>query len=473
MRTAAQAFRRLKGALALALSFLPSVLIASGPSVPVLVDFRVAADYPLSKTKFAVYNSGFVPLQHYKRDEPLFRELRPESLRIDLWWGGGKWSRPPVSGTSEQLRFDFEEMDGLAELLNRNGIRPYWAYCYIPAPLQPPGTRDSRKFNNHFKMWGEAVAAFARHAREKGAGKTIGYHEIYNEPDNRDFFLGTMQDYFGMYREGSLAIRAADPDAIIGGPAVAFTDDWVSPFLDMVAGERLPLDFFSFHYYPGVPWKAKDLAGVVANIRGELAKHPALSTTEMHLNEFNSYRIDYPRGGRQDRFGIASAMLRDYKWFLSQPDLTRVHWAQFQDTAGGNWSGMISFDGHRKALFNAALIYARLPVDRVALQVNEVSGVDGLAAVENDRGGVVLWNNSGTNRGIEVAIKGLPFSKGTFRVFRIDAEHSSWGDKPEQERLEPVETMENVSLANFRWPGLLPASGVVYLEAEASNPPAR
>lgn len=437
---------------------------AAPPAVVVTADFGQWTDYPLSKTKFAVYNSGLVKLPHYDRDIALFEEVKPHSLRIDLWWGGGPWSPQPVSGNLDALRYHFDQMDHLAELLNARQIRPCWAYSYVPSPLQDrPG--DWRRLTGKAKLWGEVVGTFARHAKEGGPLRKIGYHEIYNEPDNRDFFRGSREDYFAMYREGSRAIRAADPDAVIGGPALAFTPSWIGPFLEAVETEHLPLDFFSFHFYPRC-WGTNTIRDVIRQIRGELIRHPLLATTEMHLNEFNSYPIDYPRGGAQDRYGITSAMFHDYQWFLAQPDLAQVSWAQFQDTAGGNWSGMISYEGHRKALFNAAAIYARMPTDRRQVSVRGESGIEAMASADEARCSLLIWSRSVNDQRLEVEMPRISFPRGRLRVYRIDAGHCSWGDNPANEELTATEEHPNIATQGLRWGGIIPREGVVYLECD-------
>jgi hypothetical protein len=431
-------------------------------SVVVTADFSKWADYPLSKAKFGVYNSGLVPLSHYDRDIDLFDEVKPNSLRIDLFWGGGEWSVPPVEGKPGDIRYHFGEMDHVAELLNSHHVQPLWNYCYIPPPLQAKAG-DHRYVIANKTSWGEILAAFARHAKEAGPQGKVGYHEIYNEPDNRDFFRSSREDYFDLYREGSLGIREADPDAVIGGPALAFTPSWVAPFLKMIVQERLPLDFFSFHFYPGC-WKTNTVGDVIQYMRGELAKQPALATTEMYLDEYNTYPIDYPAGGRQDRYPIAAAMLEDYERFLSQPDLAQVNWAQFQEPGNGDCSGMISADGHRKALFNAAATYARMPEDRKEVLFKGANGLNGMASADDRRASVVIWNRSGGDRYITASLAHTPFERANFQVYRIDADHSSWGDNPLHEKLIPTETKLGISTRGLQWKGMVPKDGVIYFE---------
>jgi len=45
---------------------------------------HLLADYPLSRDRIAVYNSGIVPAARYDRDTSYFERTRPEHLRIDL-----------------------------------------------------------------------------------------------------------------------------------------------------------------------------------------------------------------------------------------------------------------------------------------------------------------------------------------------------------------------------------------------------
>ncbi len=439
------------------------------PPAPVTItaDFAVPIDNPLVKTKFGVYNSGVVPLAHYERDAPLLDEVRPDSLRMDLAWGTrwAGWKTPPVSGTAGQPVYDFAEMDRIAALLNGRNVSPFWSYCYVPSPVQPrPG--DYRALPTDMAVWGRILGDYARHARQGGPLQRVGHHEVYNEPDNGDFLHASEADYLAMYDVSARSLRAADPDGQIGGPALAFTDAWIGPFLDGMLGRGLPLDFFSFHFYPGVPYHAPDIAGVLGLVREQLQSRPALATTEAALDEYNSYAIDYPEGGRQDHHPLASALLHDYKFFLSQPWLTSVHWAQFMDTGGGNWSGMVSLDGRRKAVFNAAAIYARMPVDRRQMVVNGPDGLEGMASMDTHRASLVFWNRTGREQTVRALLRRLPLTRGHLRVFRIDAAHASWGDDPKNERLLPTETRSLHGSASAEWSGAIPDGGVVYLEAD-------
>ena len=207
------------------------------------VDFLVRADPPLFK-KFAMYNSGIVPMSRYRRDIDLMTEVRPESFRIDLSIGklDNGWINEIVTGTPENLVYDFTEIDELSMMLNDRNILPYWCWCYIPLPLQ---TGSWRSGPSDLNAWKEMHSVFASHFKQSNL--RIGYHEMYNEPNISAFYLGTWAEYLQMYKYGVQGIKEGDPDAVVGGPASAGVGPHLDLFLDFVIQEGLPLDFLSFH----------------------------------------------------------------------------------------------------------------------------------------------------------------------------------------------------------------------------------
>lgn len=202
----------------------------------------------------------------------------------------------------------------------------------------------------------------------------------------------------------------------------------------------------------------------VASIQQEFLHRPNFPLTEIHLNEYNSYIVDYPADGPQERYQLASAMLKDYKYFLTQPYLTKIHWAQFLDSGQGNFSGMVTIDGHRKALFNAYKIYKQMPVDRRQALIEGAEGVEALASSDSHNASLVLWNRSGVEQTVEINLAHIGFPRGSMKVYRIDSEHCSWGDKRTTEELLPCET--HASSASATWTGGIMDGGIVYLEIQ-------
>lgn len=463
--------RMTRGALGLAvvLGLCVATLVASpqkaaAATATVTANLGTPVDYPLTKSKFGVYNSCLVPLTRYNRDLNLISELHTDSLRIDGGLGGDPncgYVNDPVSGTASSLSYDWSEVDPFVDNLNARGVSPYWSYSYQPAPLQVGG--DWRSKPSSLPAWNSMLDTFADHFDQ--TGRPVGYQEIWNEPDfGTVFFTGTQAEYFDMYRNGVQGIRSGDPDAVVGGLSSAYRTAWITPFLDYVDTNNLPLDFISFHQYPGNPAdEPAAISSYLNEFTTRMAGKSRFHTTELHLNEYNSYPINYPQGGTQDKFGLASSLLRDYKAVLGMPSLDKVSWAQFMDSGMGNYSGMVTIDGQRKAVFNAAKIYGEMPADRRQLTISGVSGIDGLASTDAHRSGVVLWNRSGASHTINLTFNGVPFSTGDLSVFRIDGSNASYGDNPATDDLKTTEFYPGVATAGRTWSGTIADGAVVYL----------
>jgi xylan 1,4-beta-xylosidase len=106
----------------------------------------------------------------------------------------------------------------------------------------------------------DKYAAIARHmVMHYNRGWAQGFHygirywEVWNEPDlGKVFWSGTPQQFYTLYAKVARAVKRADPNAEVGGPALS--EAWQqgpywSGFLEYVKAHGLPLDFFSWHHY--------------------------------------------------------------------------------------------------------------------------------------------------------------------------------------------------------------------------------
>ncbi|MGN6271549.1 MAG: GH39 family glycosyl hydrolase [Protaetiibacter sp.] len=399
------------------------------------IDFERAGGVPLSKERIAIYNSGLVPIDRYRRDADFLRRSRAESLRIDLGWGAEwmPWKHQPVVREADgSLHYRFEETDDVARVIIGAGLRPYWAYCYVPAASRPEGG-DWRGMAEDDGTWVDLVRAYASGASKRGVA--IGYHEVYNEPDLRDertgqphFYTGDLDDYLALYRATAAAIRSVDPTARIGGPALAVTAvnrRWLEAFLTMVVAEQLPLDFLSFHHYGW--FSVENTLDIVDDV---LRGFPGFEHLELHLNEYNSFQIDYPRGGLQDGHLLASSFASELPRLLARRSLTRTHWAQFLDSGEGNFSGMVDIDGVPKPVFSVYEFFQQMPVDRAFVEVDGPEGVGAIASADGKRAAVLAWNRHFTDISLSLAFGGARAERGVVRVIGPDGESSRFvGDE--------------------------------------------
>jgi len=377
----------------------------------VAIDLTERFGRPLSKERLSIYNSGLVPIERYRRDAHYFAETGAESLRIDLGWGAEwmPWKHQQVEiGPDGSPNYAFEETDELVDLLAGAYTRPYWSYCYVPIAARPEGG-DWRTMAESNELWVDMVTAYVSHARSRG--DAIGYHEVYNEPDLRDertgeavFYSGDLDDYLDLYRQTARAIRSADPDAIVGGPALAFpmqNANWLEHFLEMVRQENLPLDFLSFHHYGTFT-----LDGSLGPV-DKVLEHFDFPYLETHLNEYNSFPIDYPEGGTQDTNLLAAAFAADIPRLLDRPGLTKTSWAQFLDSGEGNFSGMITIGGTEKPIYEVFSFYQRMPLSRRAVRVDGPDGIGAIASSGADGAAVIAWNRHFADLDVELAFAGL------------------------------------------------------------------
>lgn len=419
-------------------------------SASAAVDFDRAGGVPLSKERIAIYNSGLVPIERYRRDAEYLRRSRAESLRIDLGWGAEwmPWRHQPVVRDDDgSIRYHFDETDDVARVIIGAGLRPYWSYCYVPAAARPDGG-DWRGMARDDSTWVELVRHYAGGAADRGID--IGYHEVYNEPDLRDertaqphFYTGDLDDYLDLYRATATAIREVDPSARIGGPALAVTSinrRWLEAFLSMVVAEGLPLDFLSFHHYGA--FSVENTLDIVDDV---LSGFPGFEHLELHLNEYNSFQIDYPRGGLQDGHLLASSFAAELPRLLERRSLTRTHWAQFLDSGNDNYSGMVDIDGVAKPVFSVYEFFQQMPVDRAFVDVDGPEGVGAIASAGAGRAAVLAWNRHFVEVTLDLHLAGAP-AGGVVRIIG-----------PDGESRRPVETGDAMSVE-------VPSGGVALLE---------
>jgi hypothetical protein len=422
----------------------------------VMVNFGAVVDPPLVK-KFDFMNSGIVPMERYHRDIHLIDNLKAQSLRIDLFWGNSQingWTSEMITGTVDNLRFNFSEIDELSQMLKEHNMAGYWSYCYNPLPLQVGNGHATQP--SDLDAWRKIMYAFAKHFREENLRPE--YQAIWNEPDLTGVFYNRpMDDYFQLYQYGVQGLREGDPDAYVGGPDLAlFSNAWVSPFLDFVKENALPLDFFSFHAIGTSP----ELA--VRSVRRAFSDYPYFEKTSLVFSELNPSKI-YTGSSPLIHYTWAPIVLDNIEFLVEQTDITRAHWAQFMDS-GVDTLGIIGIDGHRRATYNAFQLYAQMPVDR--RELTTTLPVSGFASTDNHTAAVLLWNRSRSDQQLDIAFENVPFSSGTLRVYRIDFEHSSYVDNSSSEELAPVEVQSDLITEGLTWTGTLPINSVIYLEIQ-------
>ena len=422
------------------------------------VDFSQREGIPLFK-KFALFNSGIAPIENYKRDMYTLDGVYVESLRVDLFFGNKEHPMGlTVTGTKDDVRYDFSVLDEWMDILSAHGIVPYMSWCYIPMPLQVEG--DWRKGPSNLKIWQEIYREYAKHCKEKGISV---YHEIYNEPDmDNVFFDGTWQEYLEMYKYGAKGVQEGDCDAVIGGPSTAIIEKQkeLDDFLTMVEKEDLPLDFFSYHSYPqdkthtetGYIWRGEMASKA-------LAKNHRFDTTELHMNELNLIPVPWLVGGPLDKTLTAMLLVQSFKDLLEQTDLTLVHWAQWlSSTVDG--LGMVEDDGKIKTSLHAYRMYGEMPLGRVMTVTDNET--EAMASADPNKACVLIWNKEDVCKEVSLSLNEMPFEKGKVEVYKLDDEIYPYPEFSQFD-LRPAKVMADTNLSDTNMDLTLGSQGIAFI----------
>jgi xylan 1,4-beta-xylosidase len=188
-----------------------------------------------------------------------------------------KWSSSNVFSldANGEPVYDFTITDQTFDAYKQAGVRPMVELGFMPKDLAStvPGVTEYQlhypkptmggSVNNpprDYKMWGELARHYTEHLVQRYGREEVSkwYFEVWNEPDIL-YWHGTPAEYFELYDYAAAGVRAALPDAMVGGPATTGPGNAkASAFLDAFLkhcqndksaadGKPVPLDFISFH----------------------------------------------------------------------------------------------------------------------------------------------------------------------------------------------------------------------------------
>ena len=221
---------------------------------------------------------------------------------------------------NDPASYIFEPTDGYIRTTLEAGTKIFYRLGASIEHEYKFGTRVPRDCGK----WARICEHIIRHYNEgwaDGFRYGIEYWEIWNEPDCRNAdgsnpcWQGTDEQFIELYVTAARHLKSCFPDLKIGGPA--FTGPWPTPFknafLDRIARDSVPLDFYSYHWYGS---RIDSLKEAIRTARLELDRR-GLNNVETILNEWNyirgwlgedwTYSLRTERGLKGSSF-IAAAM---------------------------------------------------------------------------------------------------------------------------------------------------------------------
>ena len=453
---------------------------------------------------FGYDESNYTTMKYGKQLLRELHDLSPEPVYIRahhlLTSGNGvaelKWSSSNVFSLDPNGKpvYDFTITDQTFDEYQRVGVRPFVELGFMPKDLaaEVPGITEyqfhhpkptmagaSNNPPKDYAMWGELVRKFTEHLVERYGREQVKtwYFEVWNEPDII-YWHGTETEYLKLYDYAVAGVRAALPEAKVGGPATtgpgsekssAYLDAFLRHCLhekSAADGKSVPLDFISFHP-KGRPETVDGHVrmGLAEELKAAkkgfevVAKYPQLKKLPIVLSEAD------PEGCAACSMKTNPAnAYRNGPLYATYTAAAMKGLFDLQDETHANLAAMLSwsfefegkeyFEGFRtlatngvdKPILNVfrmaglmagdrveASSTARVPVDEILKSgVRGTADVDALATTADRQAAVMVWNYNdddvpAAGAPVTVSVKGLPaeVKRVLLQHYRIDETHSN------------------------------------------------
>ena len=193
--------------------------------------------------RFALGQGGLSEEPMWDNRVAEIRALRPKIIRLFI--------QEYFNLLPERDQYYFETLDRSVETILKTGAKPLMCICFKPKVLFPIVNQDVVEPND-YQQWEKLIFNLVRHYKERGAG--IRYWEVSNEPDIGEDggcpYRFKPDSYCKYYKHTAAAILRADPNALVGGPALANPRSSILPaLLGLCSKEDIPLQKLHFLFF--------------------------------------------------------------------------------------------------------------------------------------------------------------------------------------------------------------------------------
>ncbi|HEX5482590.1 MAG TPA: hypothetical protein VFZ08_08185 [Terriglobia bacterium] len=418
-----------------ALVFTAARSLAAGDPGPIEIRVDTSrATGPIDLTRYALGQGGLSDQPMISDRVQQIGQLHPQTIRLFVQ------SYFKLYPAHHQYHWD--TLDKAIEAILATGAKPIMNICFKPKPLYPK--IDDRIVDpTDYSEWEELIYQLVKHCnQDRKFG--IEYWEVGNEGDIGEPggcpYKFTPQNYVRYYEHTVHAIRRADPNAKVGGPALANSRSPIGDALIEAAGTgKAPLDFLSWHLYTNHP---EELWKTIRYMKTKLAKYPGLSKVETIIDEWNM-SLGHPvlNPSFQPAFVLETTLgfyreglsrsayyhIRDYfvdpamfaPFMSEQGTLFMAHW----------WNEMPQYDGLfdnqdrvRPAYYSFKLL-SLIKGQQLATNGTN-SDVHALAARQEHWVNLVFWNfpSQGMGKTYQVTVDFPSEKRGEVRLVRLNPE---------------------------------------------------
>ncbi len=222
---------------------------------------------PMEIDRFGVGQGGFCPEPMWSERMTEIRTIHPRVIRLFVQ---EYFDLLPARG-----RYHWDTLDQSVDLILKTEAKPLLCIAFKPRVLFPAIDQDVVEPNN-WEEWDALIYNLVRHYRDRG-GKGW-YWEVANESNLQSgggtAYHFTPENYPRFYQRTVSAVLRADPEARVGGPALA---GWEAPLLPALLAfsesAKVPLHFVFWHLYEDDPAQFRKS---LEYVKALLPKHPGL-----------------------------------------------------------------------------------------------------------------------------------------------------------------------------------------------------
>lgn len=285
----------------------------------------------------------------------------------------------------------------------------------------------------NFKKWAVICEHIIRHYNAgwaNGYKLNIQYWEIWNEADldpddspNKRTWGGTKTQFFDLFEITAKHLKERFPDLKIGGPALAWNEEWAEDFLQEMKKRNVPLDFFSWHIYCTEP---KHMVEKSERIKTILDKY-GYDNAESILNEWN-----YIKGWTEEYVyslkaihGIKGASFAMACMCASQH--SPIDMLMYYDTRPSAFNGVFDFYTYEKLKgYYAFYWYGKLyDCEKEIFAKNKIENIYSLCGVDNNGKATIILTYYSDNDALPIKNISLELGKkGTYEIYIVDSEHN-------------------------------------------------
>lgn len=393
---------------------------AAHQTVTVQLDRKLGA---MKIDRFALGQGGFSSEPMFPNQTSEVRSLKPRVIRLFVQ---EYYDLLPETG-----QYHFTPLDASIDLILQSGATPLLCMVFKPRVLFPRIDQDLVTPTS-WEQWDALISKLVRHYKERNGGGW--YWEVGNEFDLESGggtpYHMTPQQYTEFYRHTALAVRKADPEAHVGGPAQArvststFDREGLIPALvSFCSQNHVPLDFISWHGYQNDP---KWFGATTRSASALLGKYPDLHVEKV-IDEWN---IALGRGYVDPRLQPAFVAEATYQMVEAGLDLSCYYQIRDYPFAADQFAkfyppamiaeqeifwdrrpvylGLFDYEGRVRPAYFVFRLLERLTGERVKVDTPS-SEVHALATVD-DRlkiSSILMWNYSPSPAAVDLRLTNI------------------------------------------------------------------